>query len=253
MKVRVLGAYGGQSPGRRLTSLLVNGSIAIDAGSLSEALEIEEQAEVRSLMLTHSHMDHIHCLPFFVENVFSNRAASIDIFASAETIYAIRRNLFNNATWPDFSRIPNHLLPALRFREIADGVPFTVEGVRFTPFAVHHIVPTFGFLVEQEGRAWLWSSDTGPTRRLWEIANATRDLAAICVETSFDSSLQRIADLSLHLTPKTLAAELKKLENKVPVLLHHLKPLCLGAIQQEIRELADPDVHYLEQDRTYEF
>jgi ribonuclease BN (tRNA processing enzyme) len=249
----VLGCYGGQSPGKRLTSLVVNGSIAIDAGSLSEVLEIEEQAEIRSLLLTHSHMDHIHCLPFFVENVFGKNAASIDIYASAETIYAIRKNLFNNAAWPDFSRIPNHLLPALRFREIVDGVPFTVDGVSFTPFGVHHIVPTFGFHVEQDGRSWLWSSDTGPTRRLWEIANTARELSAICLETSFDSSLQRIADLSLHLTSGTLAEELRKLERAAPILLHHLKPRCLDAIQREVRALSNPDINYLEQDRTYQF
>jgi ribonuclease BN (tRNA processing enzyme) len=252
MEIKVLGSFGGQSPGLRLTSLLVNGSIALDAGSLSQALEIEEQVLVRSIVLTHSHMDHISSLPFFVENVFG-QGAGIDIYASAETVYAIRKYLFNNSTWPDFTRIPNHLLPAMRFTEIEDNVPFTVDGVTFTPFPVDHIVPTFGFLIEQGDSAILWSSDTGPTTRLWELANSARNVKAVCIDTSFDNALQRVADLSLHLTPRTLEAELQKLSRPLPLLVHHLKPACAKRIREEIRALKRPDLEYLEQGRVYKF
>ena len=70
-------------------------------------------------------------------------------------------------------------------------------------------MPTHDFLIEQDGKAVLWSSDTGPTRRLWEIANQTENLQAVCVDTSFDNALQNIADVSLHLTPRTLERELE--------------------------------------------
>ena len=253
MKLKVLGSYGGQSPGLRLTSLLVNGTIALDAGSLSQALEVEEQTAVRSIVLTHSHMDHISSLPFFIENVFGLGGAGIDIYASTDTIYSIRKYLFNNSTWPDFTRIPNHLLPAMRFHEIEEGIAFTVDGVSFTPFSVDHVVPTFGFVVEQGDSAILWSSDTGPTRRLWELANSVRTLKAVCIETSFDNSLQRVADLSLHLTPRTLDEELRKLGRSLPLLVHHLKPTCVARIREEIQALKRPDIDYLEQDRVYTF
>ncbi len=252
MDVKVLGCFGGQSPGRRLTSLLVNGTVAVDAGSLSQALEIEEQAAVRSLVLTHSHMDHLSSLPFFVENVFG-QGADIDIYASADTVYAIRKYLFNNATWPDFTRIPNHLLPAMRFHEIEEDVPFVVDGISFTPFSVEHVVPTFGYLIQQGDSSVLWSSDTGPTARLWELANSARGLKAVCIDTSFDNSLQRVADLSLHLTPRTLEIELRKLVRPIPILVHHMKPACVDRIREEIRQFAPSDLEYMEQGRTYRF
>ncbi len=253
MKIEVLGGYGGESLGCRMTCLLINERIALDAGSLSQALSIDRQVLVDSVLLTHSHMDHTSSIPFFIENVFSRREQQIDIYTSPATIYAIRKYLFNDATWPDFTRLPNHLLPAVKFHDIQDEVPIELAGVRFTPIPVDHLVPTHGFLIEQQGRSVLWSSDTGPTQRLWEVANQTRNLQAICIDTSFDSSLQRIADVSYHLTPQTLAVELEKLDKKVPILLHHLKPPCIEQIRAEIRQLKNPDLDFLEQGRIYEF
>lgn len=236
-----------------MTCLLINDTIALDAGSLSQALSIERQVQVNAILLTHSHMDHTSSIPFFVENVFSQREQAVDVYTSPATIYAIRKYLLNNATWPDFTRLPNHLVPAVRFHELKDEVPFELEGVRFTPIRVDHLVPTHGFLIEQGEAAVLWSSDTGPTRRLWEIANQTRHLKAICIETSFDNSLQQIADVSCHLTPKTLELELQKLERRVPILLHHLKPPCIDQIKIEIARLGNPDLEYLEQGKVYHF
>ena len=253
MNIEVLGGFGGESIDCRMTCLLINDAIALDAGSLSQALPIERQQGVHTILLTHSHMDHTNSLPFFIENVYGKMEEGIDIYSSPATIYAIRKHLFNNDTWPDFTRLPNHLLPAVRFHELADEVPVTIDGVTFTPIPVDHLVPTHGFLIEQGGVKVLWSSDTGPTKRLWEIANANPDLKALCIDTSFDNALQQIADVSLHLTPRTLESELRQLSHPLPILLHHLKPPCIRRIHEEVRALQNPDLAFLEQGKVYGF
>lgn len=252
MKIEVLGCYGGESPQCRTTSLLINDTIALDAGSLAQALPLERQNQVRSIVLTHSHVDHTRSLPFFIENVYDQSEGGIDIYASATTIFAVRKHLFNNSSWPDFSRLPNNLLPLIRFRELTEEMPVVIDGVKFTPFAVNHLIPTFGFLIEQAGGAFLWSSDTGPTQRLWEMINQMASLKMACVDTSFDNQLQTIADISFHLTPATLTAELTKLERSIPIMLHHLKPPCIRQIQAEVRAIRNPDLHFLEQGKGYE-
>jgi len=251
MKIEVLGVFGGASLGCRMTSLLVNDTIALDAGSLAQALTIERQEKVRSIVLTHSHVDHTNTLPFFIENIFDRIEGPIDIYASQATIYSVRKHMFNNDSWPDFSRMPNNLLPSMEFHELEPEVPVVIDSVKFTPFEVNHLVPTFGFLVEEGSDGLLWSSDTGPTYRLWELANLSVNLKALCVETSFDNSMQRVADISYHLTPRTLAQEMEKLERRLPILLHHLKPPCIEQVHSEIRALKNPDLHYLEQGKTY--
>lgn len=234
-----------------MTSLLIDDCVALDAGSLSQAIPIERQRGVHSVVLTHSHIDHTCSLPFFIENVYDGGAGTIDVYGSEETIYSVRKHLFNNATWPDFTRLPNHLLPAVQFHELKEEEPTEIGGVNFTPIRVNHLVPTFGFLVERDRSSFLWSSDTGPTVRLWELANHTPGLKMLGIETSFDNSMQGIADLSFHLTPQTLESELEKLTREVPILLHHLKPPCIERIRAEVATLQRPDIGFLEQGRAY--
>ena len=257
MEIEVLGAFGGERLGCRLTSLLIDDRLALDAGALAESLSVERQVGVRSVLLTHAHLDHVASLPFFVENVYDQAQRPVAVYASAETIETLRRHLFNDEVWPDFTRLPDQREPAMQFHELEAGVAVTVEGVRVTPIPVSHTVPTFGFLLEREGAAVVWSSDTGPTDRLWEVANATPKLDAVFLEISFENSMQEVADLSGHLTPATMAGELGKLErsseNSVPVYLHHMKPPCLDAIRYEVRRLGRPEIRFVEQGRRYTF
>ena len=253
MKIEVLGGYGGEAEGHRLTCLLINDKIALDAGSLSQALSVERQLEIGTVVVSHSHIDHTSSIPFFIDNVFGRREDALQIYTSQPTAYAVRKYLFNNATWPDFTRLPNHLDPVINFHELSDEKPVEIHGIRFTPIPVNHPVPTHGFLIEQDGKSLVWSSDTGPTQRLWEIANNARNLQAVCIDTSFHNAMQRIADVSYHLTPATLERELAKLNPKVPVLLHHLKPASVQPIREEVKRLRNPDIDYLEQGKIYEF
>jgi ribonuclease BN (tRNA processing enzyme) len=251
MKIEVLGSFGGESADCKMTCLLLDDGVALDAGSLSQALSVERQQQVQSIVLTHSHMDHTNSLPFFIENVFGKLREAVDIYASAPTIYAIRKNLFNNDVWPDFTRLPNHLLPALRFHELAPEVPVEIGGLRFTPIPVDHPIPTFGYLIEDGSGALVWSSDTGPTKRLWEVANAAENLRGVWIDVSFDNGMQPIADVSGHLTPQTLKRELAQLQRRVPVLLHHLKPPCVAKIHAEVAALDNPDLGFLDQGKIY--
>lgn len=253
MQIQVLGCGGGESCDTQLTALRINEHLALDAGSLTRVLSVEEQLTLRTVVLTHSHIDHTSGLPFFVENVYGVADAPLDIYAGEATIAAVRTHIFNSTTWPDFSRLPTELLPSVRFHELVAGVEIELHGVRLTPIPMNHPVPTFGFLIRGAAGSILWSSDTGPTLRFWEVANATPDLRAVCIEASFDNALQALADVSGHLTPRTLELEIGKLAKQVPVLLHHLKPPCAARVKAEVRMLKNPDLGFLEQGKTYDF
>ncbi len=253
MEWHVLGSFGGSSPTCRMTSFLINGELALDAGAITQALSIEEQHKVRRIVLTHSHLDHTASIPFLVENTLSNLRTSLEILLTPQVLHTLKRHLFNNDTWPDFTRIP-HDLPALRLTEVEPREPFEVNGLRLTPIPVRHSVPTHGYLVEDGGGAVLFTSDTGPTEEVWQVANRTAKLRAVIVELSFPNRMQEVADVSLHLTPATLAGELAKLEREVPVYLYHFKPPYVEELRAAVGQTRFPHpVEELRQGEVYSF
>jgi ribonuclease BN (tRNA processing enzyme) len=242
-----------------MTSFLVDGRVAVDAGAITRALTISEQRLVRHVLITHTHMDHTNTLPFLIENSFGSSDQPVSIFCTKRVLAGVRRHLFNNDTWPDFTRIPNHMYPSVKFEEIEIEAPFVIDDLpggplEVTAVEVNHIVPTTGLLLRQGRSSVIFTSDTGPTSRIWEVANATKDLAAIITEVSFPNRMQDVADVSLHLTPKSLAAELEKLEREVPVYLYHFKPPYIEELRKELASAELPlPVEELVQDRLYRF
>ncbi|MDL2716973.1 MAG: 3',5'-cyclic-nucleotide phosphodiesterase [Acidobacteriota bacterium] len=245
MRVRVLGAHGGSSPSHRQTSFLVNGTVCVDAGALTDALTLEEQAEVRAVLVTHAHMDHIASLPFLVENVFGRKASPLELVAPEDVLAALRKHLFNDALWPDFSRLLNDFVPAVTYRAVPVGEPFAVGALIGTAIPVSHVVPTVGYILEDRGTSIVFSGDTGPTDALWRAARARTDVKGIFVECSFPNSLQHLADVSKHLTPATLQSEIVKFPPGAPIHLYHMKPPGLPRLRAEVAELGDARVSIL--------
>lgn len=253
MKLKVLGCYGGNIPGHGMTSFLVNDCLAMDAGWVSGALSLKEQVKVKDILISHSHLDHTCTLPFLIDNNFSAPGFSLRIYAIPEVIASMRNHLFNNHTWPDFTCLPNDLTPVLKLVEIDDEKPFAINGLTVRAVRVSHIVPTTGFILEDNRGAVAFSSDTGPTQRFWDLTNAVKNLRAVITETSFPNELQDLANASGHMTPALLDQELEKLKRDVPVYLYGGKPKHLGTIKREIRGLKRRNLQLIEQGRTYKF
>jgi ribonuclease BN (tRNA processing enzyme) len=236
-----------------LTTYLVNGTVAIDAGSLGFYAAPDQQARVRHVILTHTHIDHTASLPIFLENVFSGRPDCVTVHASAETLEVIHRDLFNDAIWPDFFRMSTPDAPFLRFQFLNAGQPVEIDGLRFTPVPVDHAVPTLGLVVEAPGAAVVIPSDTGPTEAIWAAARATPDLKAVFLEASFPNHLAALAASAKHLTPELFALEAKKLPDAVRLLAVHVKARYRHQIVAELAALQLPNLELCQAGHTYEF
>jgi cAMP phosphodiesterase len=253
MKLKVLGCYGGNIPGHGMTSLLINDTVALDAGWVSGALSLKQQVKVKDIVISHSHLDHTCTLPFLIDNNFGSPGFMLRIYAMPEVVASMKNHLFNNHTWPDFTSLPNDLTPVLKLIEVQPEKPFTVNGLVIKPVPVSHIVPTSGCIVEHKQTAIAFTSDTGPTHRFWELVNANRKIKAVITETSFPNELQDLAHVSGHLTPATLDLELKKLKLDVPVYLYGGKPKHLKTIKQQLKALKRKKLHLLVQGKVYHF
>jgi ribonuclease BN (tRNA processing enzyme) len=132
---------------------------------------------------------------------------------------------------------------------------FKVGRYTLRPVPVEHTVESVGLVVSDGAGATIAiSGDTGPTRAFWRAVNGTEDVRALFVETSFPTRLQALADVSGHLTPRTLAGELAKLERDgFPILLYHLKPAYAAELRREVAALRLPDVKILSRGDEFRF
>ncbi len=256
MNVTLLPSSLGQNDGvamQYLTSFLIGEALAVDAGSLGFVLHPDAQARVKHVLLSHSHMDHLASLPSFLDTIFGMQSEPVTVYASQEVLDCMRTDLFNDRVWPNFLALTVAGRPFLRVQTLRAGESIDVGDLRVTPIPVDHVVPTFGFVVEDARSAVVFSADTGPTETLWREANARSNLKAIFLEVSFPDKLQALAQVSKHHTPASFALEVSKVKQPAPFYAYHLKPRYVSEVLQELEALNLPNVHAAEPGVTYEF
>jgi ribonuclease BN (tRNA processing enzyme) len=118
---------------------------------------------------------------------------------------------------------------------------------------VNHLVPCVGYKVDDGKSAFIFTSDTAETDRIYEVANATPHLKYFITEASFPNEQGWLAEASKHLTPAKLGEELKKLEAQVPVGVYHLTPGDRAVMLPQLKAVADPRIRLLEQNAVLEF
>lgn len=238
MKLEILGCHGGELPNCKTTCFLVNDDLALDAGALTSTLSLERLTKLEHIVVSHSHFDHVKDLPLLADLLFGRRRTPVIIHASTACAKALRENMFNGALWPDFTKLPDAKNPILRIKAFRPGSSFEVGRYQVRAIPVDHPVESSGFVVSDGRSSIAMSGDTGPTDRLWEVVNGVKDLRALLVETSFPNDLQKLADISGHLTPRTLKTELAKFRgNGAEVFLYHLKPAFVQRMKRELEGL----------------
>ena len=236
MKLRVLGCSGGISGNLRTTSFLVDHDVLIDAGTGVGDLSLSELSVIDHIFVTHSHLDHVACIPFLVDTVNPVRDKPITIYASEATLDILRQHLFNGKIWPDFSRIPNERQPYMRYRAMEVGESVEIGGRRVTAVPANHIVPAVGYWLDSGRSSLVFSGDTTTNDALWEVVNQIGNLRHLIIETAFSNAEKELAVVSRHLCPELLAEELRKLKLDPDVYITHLKPGEAELIMREIEE-----------------
>lgn len=247
MNIDVLGCHGGSSLHHRQTTFLINQRVALDAGALSDGLTLEQQRDVRGVLVTHAHMDHISGLASLVEHRSHSGDFPLVVAARQETIDALKAHYFNEVLWPDFTAIALPGGPAIELRVLELDSDTELLGLRVRAIAVDHSIPACGFLVSDGQSTVAYTGDTGPTDRFWQALEQVEDLRAVITEVSFPNRLLDLARVSKHHVPSTLRDEVAKLRRRhdVPVLLYHLKPAFEAEIRSELDAMALPSVRVL--------
>jgi ribonuclease BN (tRNA processing enzyme) len=247
--IRVLGCHGAIAARCHTTAFLCDDDLLLDAGSGVGELRLDELARIDHILLSHSHLDHLLSVPLMADSVIKLRQGvqgapirPIHVHGLPATLEALKAHILNGVIWPDFSRIPTPEHPILKLQPFAigDTLRFPARGgqaercIRVLPAA--HTVPAVGFAVDTPKGWWVYTGDTGPNPALWQ-ALAGQRIAQLVIETAFGDEEAHLAKISGHLSPQTLAHELKQLDGSVSVYITHPKPGEVPAVLSQIRAL----------------
>lgn len=238
MRVRILGCSGGIGGALRTTSMLLDDDVLIDAGTGVGDLTMDEMLAIDHIFVTHSHLDHVACIPLLVDTVIGLREKHITLHATRETWQMLKNHIFNWQIWPDFSVIPHEDDPFLRFSELRVGETVNLNGRHITPLPANHVVPAVGFQLDSGAASLVFTGDTTTNDALWKVVNQIGNLQYLVIETAFSNGEIRLAQLSKHLCPSLLLEELNKLHRPAKVYITHLKPGEGDQIMHEIETAA---------------
>ena len=253
MKVRVAASTcGGSSKLQYASSYIVDDCLAIDAGCLGMRGTPHQQAEIRHVFLTHSHIDHIATLPIFVENAFEPGRQPVAIYGAPEALENIQRHIFNDEIWPNFVRLSINGHPLVKLVPLNEGSPVRIGALSITPVAVHHVVPTYGYIITDGTSTVAFGADSGPTDRIWKLARNSPGPLLVFLEASFPDEMHSLATISGHLTPALFAAEVRKMPEAKTLVAMHIKARFHDKVVEQLMALSLPGLVIGEAEREYQ-
>lgn len=255
MHLHVLGCSGSDLPGYNLTSFLLNQTVLLDAGSVTSSLPLADQAAIQEILVTHAHLDHIKDILFLADNLIElvarNEHGALRIRGLAPVLESIRTHLLNDTIWPDFTILPTFTNPVLTYTPLEPGEWLDLAGLRVVAIPVNHATAASGYVLRDpaSGSHFAFTGDTGPTVDWWSfLNNLPFTLEHLVIEASFPDTMEELALLSKHLTPKLLRTELNKLHARPKIYISHMKSTFSTQIQEQLHQALDGYTYHLLRD-----
>ncbi len=234
MRVRFLGSGDAFGSGGRLQTCILAESDAhsclIDCGA-SSLIALKGAGvnpnDIDTVLVSHLHGDHFGGLPFLILDAqFSSRSNHLLVAGppglQARVVEAME------VFFPGSSGVRRKF--EVRYQELSEGVPASVDLFRVTPYEVLHTcgAPAYALRVEVDGRIVCYSGDTAWTDRL--VAAASGADLFICESYFYDKQVP------FHLDYATFMQHRSEFDCKRIVLTHmgsdmlsHLRDLRLEA------------------------
>ena len=239
MKIKILGAHNCETREYGHTCFVVDDVLAVDAGSLTSNLLMEEQKHLRAVILSHRHYDHIRDIIALGTNLYHS-GTSVDIYASSDVMDTLNTHFFTSGIYRNLAGEPKDN-PSLRLNIMEPFETYDIAGYEITPVPVNHFGITTGFrIISPEGKQIFYTSDTGPgLEECWK--NVSPQL--LIIEVTEDNASGGDSEKPAHLTPNRLKKELvsfREINRYIPhVVTVHMSPQVEGEIKIELSAVAE--------------
>ncbi len=248
------GIDGCASPRQHLACFVINDCVSIDAGSLAMAASGEQRRNIRDIVLTHAHLDHIAGLPLFIDDLFAGLSEPVRIHAAKEVIEVLERDIFNWSIYPRFSELCNENGAIMEYKAFENDREFRVCDLRFVAVGVNHKVPSIGLIVSDDETSLAITGDTAEMDGFWNKVNDLERLDVLLIECAFPNELKGLANASHHLTPDCLRSEISKFRHEnCPIYVINIKPMYYEEVVAQLAGLNIKNLQILEVGKVYEW
>lgn len=161
MKIQILGAHLAELKGARLTSLLIDGALVVDAGGLTSALSLPKQKKIKTVLLTHHHFDHTRDLVTLAANAGYYWRRQLVVYALRYTLDIVTNCLLDGKIYANFLEYPSKEKPTLILEAIEPYSRKTIAGYDVLAVPVKHSVPAVGYqITSSDGKSLFYTGDT---------------------------------------------------------------------------------------------
>jgi ribonuclease BN (tRNA processing enzyme) len=240
MKIRFLGAHNTETRDTKLSGLLVDDVLALDAGGLTSSLTLSEQLALKAVLITHRHYDHVKDLPLLAMN-HSLNGKTIDVYCLENTAEAISSSLLGGAMYPNFLIENGDGRITVKLNIVKPYLKVQIDNYSIIPVPVPHSVPAVGYRISGKGgKSFFYTGDTGPgLAETWERVSAK----LLITEVTASNGYRKFCCDKGHLCPELLKEELlNHLNDKgyIPdVIAVHMNHMLEDRIRRELAEVAE--------------
>jgi phosphoribosyl 1,2-cyclic phosphodiesterase len=240
VEVQILGAHQLELKGARLTSLLIDGTLVVDAGGLTSALSLTKQKKIKAVLLTHHHFDHTRDLVTLAANAGYYWQGQLEVYALRYTLDIVTTCLLDGKIYTNFLEYPSKEKPTLILEAIEPYIRKTIAGYDVLAVPVKHSVPTVGYqITSSDGKSLFYTSDTtvGISNH-WQYVYPQLLIAEVIGPNKYGDWLKKAGHLSAELLKEELT-QFRQLKGYLPrVIIIHIGNLFEQEIKEEVAQVA---------------
>jgi len=240
LEIQILGAHQLELKGTRLTSLLIDGILAIDAGGLTSALSLPEQKKIKTVLLTHHHFDHTRDLVTLAANAGYYWQGQLKVYALRYTLDIVTTCLLDGKMYANFLEYPSKEKPTLILEAVEPYSRKTIAGYDVLAVPVKHSVPTVGYqITSSDGKSLFYTGDTtvGISNH-WQYVYPQLLIAEVAGPNKYGDWLKKAGHLCARLLKEELI-QFRQLKGYLPrVIVIHIGNPFEQEIKEEVAQVA---------------
>ena len=240
MEIQVLGAHLSELKGARLTSLLIDSALVVDAGGVTSALSLAEQKKIRAVLLTHHHFDHTRDLVTLAANTGYYWQGQLAVHAPRYTLDIVTKYLVDGTMYMNFLEYPSKEKPTLICEAIEPFGRQTIAGYDVLALPAKHSVPAVGYqIASADGKSMFYTGDTTVgISDCWQHISPQLLITEVAGPNEYGDWLKKVGHLCAAFLKDELT-QFRRLKGYLPrVVIIHIGNVFEQRIKEEVAQVA---------------